>query len=381
MQTLLKYLTTTLLFAVFLPWTITAAEAQTLSTHSSLASYNTALPSTGISSNLEDFSTVGSNFSMSQTSGDAWNGFSVVASSAGSFGASGYCPQLNDPFGSFPTPCLDYNAFAPAVPGIVGAFSNAGAGSAQMVFTPIGKTIGFALDYVDWNDENGTTNVERSAIRVFLSNGATIDIAGPAVSTNASPGFLGMVVDSSLIDAGVHISSILWYGLEDELVGIYNVRTTQGIPVISVEKDSAAWDPVGTGKFSIPGNEIFYTISIENSGNDSTDSNSLFIVDNLPGDVEFWNGDIDDGGSETFPDVAPVGFEQVTGSGVTFNPATHLRYSTSSLAPSDFDDCVTIPLDSSYRSDIRYICINPSGALDHGSTSPQIDFVFRVRIK
>jgi len=355
------------------------ARAQDLVTYTSQSSYDSALPTTNIVSSLEDFSTVSTNSLVSQTTGDSWNGFSVLASGNSTFGTSGYCPSLNDSFFSFPTSCMDYTPHAPSNPGIVGAFATAVNGGGNLVFTPDADTIAFAFDHVDWNDLS-----ERSAVQVQLSNGTTVDITGPPFTLSYSPpGFMGFILSQSAIQSGLRISSILWYGLDSELVGIYNVRTSrfQNDTNVAVSKTSSIWDPGSAGLFHVPGTEVLYRVSIRNDGTGEVDEDSLLIVDSLPSEVEFWNGDIDDGGTNIYPDVAPVGFEIVAGSGVSFDPSTDLRYSTSSSPPASFGDCSTVSMDNSYRSDIRFICIRPTGTLGSGSPNPEVSFVLRARIK
>lgn len=354
-------------------------KAQDLNTYTSQASYDSALPTTNIVSTLEDFSAVSSNTLVSQTTGDIWNGFTVVASGNSTFGTSGYCPSLNDPYGSFPTSCMDYSPHAPSNPGIVGAFATAANGGGNLVFSPDADTIAFAFDHVDWNDGS-----ERSAVQVDLSDGSTIDITGPPFSPSFSPpGFMGFILNQNAIQSGVRISRIFWYGLGSELVGIYNVRTSrfQNNTNLSVSKTSSVWDPGSTGLFSVPGNEVLYRVTIRNDGTGELDGDSLLVIDSLPSEVEFWNGDIDDGGPNTYADVAPVGFAELAGSGVSFDPLTDLRYSTSTTPPSSFNDCSAISMDDSFRADIHFICIKPSGTLGAGSPSPEINFVLRARIK
>lgn len=353
--------------------------AQSLNIYTSQSSYDLALPTTNINSSLEDFSSISSNTLVSQTIGDTWTGFTVLASGNSTFGTSGYCPSLNDPYGSVPTACLDYSPFAPSNPGIVGAFATAINGGGNLVFTPSVDTIAFGLDYVDWNDGS-----ERSAVQVDLSDGTTIDIVGPPASASfPPPGFMGFVLTPTAVESGIRITRIFWYGLESELVGIYNVRTSrlQNDSNISVSKTSTIWDPGNTGAFRVPGTEILYRISVTNSGTGGLDGGSLMIVDHLPADVELWNGDIDAGGSNTYVDVAPVGFEEVAGSGVSFDPATDLRFSTDAIQPSSFSDCSAVAMDNDFRPDIRFVCIRPTGTLGSGSPNPELSFVLRARIK
>lgn len=360
-------------------YVFSSAKAQSLTTYNSQSSYDLALPTTNINSSLEDFSSVSTNTLVSQTTGDLWNGFTVLASGNSTFGTSGYCPSLNDPYGSFPTSCMDYTSFAPSNPGIVGAFATAFNGGGNLVFTPAADTIAFGFDYVDWNDGS-----ERSAVQVDLSDGTTINIIGPAASaTFPPPGFMGFILTPSAIESGLRITRIFWYGLESELVGIYNVRTSrlQNDSNISVSKTSTIWDPGNTGIFRVPGTEILYRITVTNSGTGGLDGSSLMIVDHLPSDVELWNGDIDAGGSNIYTEVAPVGFEEVAGSGVSFNPVTDLRFSTNITQPTSFNDCSTVAMDNDFRPDIRFVCIRPTGALGAGSPNPELSFVLRARVK
>lgn len=354
------------------------AKAQDLVTYTTQSSYDLALPTTNINSTIEDFSSVLSNTLVSQTTGDSWNGFSVLANGNSTFGTSGYCPGLSDSFG-FPTACMDYTPFAPSNPGIVGAFATVPNGGGNLTFTPNADTIAFGFDHVDWNDLS-----ERSAVQVDLSNGTTIDITGPTFSPSFSPpGFMGFILNPNAIQSGIRITRVFWYGLETELVGIYNVRTSrfQNDTNLSVSKTSTIWDPSNIGLFHVPGTEILYRLSIRNLGTGELDGDSLFVVDSLPTELEFWNGDIDDGGTNDYTDIAPVGFFEIAGSGVSFDPLIDLRYSTSTTQPSDFSDCSIVPMDNNFRSDIRFICIRPTGTLGSGSPNPEISFVLRARIK
>lgn len=357
----------------------TELRAQDLNTYTSQSGYDAALPTTNTNSTIEDFSTVAANTLVSQSTADVWNGFTVVASGNSTFGTSGYCPNLNDPFSSTPTACMDYSSFAPSVPGIVGAFGTIPNGGGNLIFTPDADTIAFAFNHVDWNDSS-----ERSAVQVDLSDGTTIDIVGPPFTSGFAPqGFMGFVLSPSAIQSGLRISRIFWYGLESELVGIFNVRTSrlQNDTNLSVTKTSSIWDPAGAGLFHVPGTEVLYRVTVRNDGTGELDSDSLLIVDSLPAEVEFWNGDIDDGGANSYADVAPVGFQEISGTGVFFDPSNDLRYSTAITQPTSFGDCSSISMDGSFRPDIRFVCIRPTGTLGYGSPTPEISFVLRARIK
>ena len=105
------------------------------------------------------------------------------------------------------------------------------------------------------------------------------------------------------------------------------------------------------------------------------------MVDSLPSEVEFWNGDIDEGGADNFVTFSSIGFEQTVGTGIIFNPATDLAFSTAAARPTSFDQCSFEALDGLFRPDILHVCLNPKGALPNGTPDPEIKFSFRARIK
>ena len=161
----------------------------------------------------------------------------------------------------------------------------------------------------------------------------------------------------------------------------YASTSVIGFGELAGNKVVEVWDPNNEGLYAIPGNEIIYTILVENTGTGPIDSGSIFLVDNLPAEIEFWNGDIDAGGANNFPVTAAVGFEQVSGTGVIFNPATDLGYSSAAAAPTDFSQCTFTPLDGTFRADFNYICFQPQGSLGNGTPTPKIAFSFRARLK
>lgn len=154
-----------------------------------------------------------------------------------------------------------------------------------------------------------------------------------------------------------------------------------GFGEMAANKTVAVWDPNNEGLYAVPGTEIFYTISMENTGTGPIDSGTIFLVDSLPPEIEFWNGDIDSGGPEVFPVTSAVGFQQIVGTGIIFNPATDLGYSTSAAKPTNFSQCTQIALDGTFRPDFTYVCFKPQGSLANGTPRPEIAFSFRARIK
>ena len=145
-------------------------------------------------------------------------------------------------------------------------------------------------------------------------------------------------------------------------------------PDLQADKSVSVWDPAALGLYALPGNDVIYTISVTNAGDGTTTSDSLVLIDVMPGDVEFYNGDIDDTGPET----DPVSFAQ-TGAGLTYSYATDVAYSNSATAPADFSACTYSP-SSGYDPNVTYICLNPGGSMAAGDPDPTFSFSFRARI-
>lgn len=152
-------------------------------------------------------------------------------------------------------------------------------------------------------------------------------------------------------------------------------------PELSAVKTVTMWDPNSEGIFAVPGNEVVYTLTVSNTGNQDVDTGSVELIDLMPLEVEFWNGDLEAGGPDVVPGNDPVGFMQSSGAGLTFNYNTDVRFATGATAPASFSACTSIPQDNSYRADITYICFNPKGVFAEGDPDPQFTVSFRARIK
>ena len=50
--------------------------------------------------------------------------------------------------------------------------------------------------------------------------------------------------------------------------------------------------------YAIPGPDVIYTIKTVNTGSGAVDADTIFLVDSIPPDVTFYNGDIDDCGHQ-----------------------------------------------------------------------------------
>ena len=130
------------------------------------------------------------------------------------------------------------------------------------------------------------------------------------------------------------------------------------------------------GLYAIPGNDVIYTISASNVGNGPVTEDTVVLIDAMPEEVEFYNGDIDDDG----PESNPVSFTQSTGAGLSFNYATDVGYSDSSDRPDGFNECSYTPV-AGYDASVTFICFNPKGTLVAGDPDPTFSVSFRARIQ
>jgi len=128
--------------------------------------------------------------------------------------------------------------------------------------------------------------------------------------------------------------------------------------------------------YAIPGSDVIYEIAVENTGSGAVDANSIFLVDRLPPEVTFFNGDIDDGGPQT--DV--VVFTD-SGSGLSFDPALNLGFSNAATAPASMAQCNYTPI-AGYDPDVNFICFAPAGTMSEGTITPSsFTLQFRAQLE
>ena len=128
--------------------------------------------------------------------------------------------------------------------------------------------------------------------------------------------------------------------------------------------------------YAVSGNDVTYTVSVSNTGNINTDTDTVVIFDQMPDAVEFFNDDLDGAGALTNDPIAVTD----AGSGLTFNYTTDVRFSNAATKPLTIADCTYIPI-VGYDPDVTYICIHPKGVLAQGDPDPSISFQYRARIK
>ena len=152
-------------------------------------------------------------------------------------------------------------------------------------------------------------------------------------------------------------------------------HATTGCSVnISAQKTIELWTSDDTYEYALPGNNVIYTLTATHESGPALDAESMFLVDVIPTELTFYNGDIDDDG----PELNPVKFAE-TNSGLTWDYATDVGYSDSSIKPTDMSECLYSPV-SGYDPAVRHICIQPSGSFLSGTPDPTFDVSFRMRI-
>jgi uncharacterized repeat protein (TIGR01451 family) len=158
-------------------------------------------------------------------------------------------------------------------------------------------------------------------------------------------------------------------------LGISDVAYDKVMPLLSALKTVSIVGTSGNERFAIPGNDVYYTLAVTNSGDGTVDAGALFLVDPIPADVEFYNGDIDGAG----PATGAVYFTQA-GAGLTFTLATDVAYSNAAAKPASFRDCTYAPA-VGYDANVRHVCLNPQGKMLAGDPDPTFSVQFRARIK
>lgn len=165
------------------------------------------------------------------------------------------------------------------------------------------------------------------------------------------------------------------YNPSGQQLGISDVTYDKVMPLLSALKTVSMVGTSGNARFAIPGNDVYYTLAVTNSGDGAVDTNSLFISDPIPADVEFYNGDIDGAG----PAAGAAYFTQ-SGAGLTFTLGTDVRYSNAVAKPANFAACSYTP-SAGYDPNVRHLCLNPKGKMLAGDPDPTFSVQFRARIK
>lgn len=201
-----------------------------------------------------------------------------------------------------------------------------------------------------------------------------VDIAHSGGDLN----FTGSLTTTMTVNVGDIISATttrktgtLTYDITSEFS--QNVTTVDANPAsLTVAKTVA---PLNAGDYDLPGNDVVYTFVVTNEGVGAVDADSIIIIDSLPPEIIFYNGDHDGPGPST--DV--VGFEESSTS-LTFNPSTDAFFSNGTNKPADLSECDYTPT-AGYDPNVKYVCFNPKGTMQGGDPNPVFNIRFRATIQ
>jgi uncharacterized repeat protein (TIGR01451 family) len=162
-----------------------------------------------------------------------------------------------------------------------------------------------------------------------------------------------------------------------QAISIHDILTCPRLlPNITASKTVSTYDPSNEGLYNIPGSEVVYTLSVSNSGDAATDSNSIFLKDSLPPELVFFNGDFNGAAAG----IDPIDFTKTNAPSLSFDYMTDLKFSDATSPPVSFSDCNYTPA-SGYDPQIKHVCFNPKGQFDYGDPEPNFSIQFRTLIK
>lgn len=147
--------------------------------------------------------------------------------------------------------------------------------------------------------------------------------------------------------------------------------TALGAADLTVQTSSAVFEPPSTDPLATPLNDVVLTTTISNVGTGSTDVDSIFAVVTIEPATSFYN-------AVTAAFGGVVGFTSQPGT-LTFTPATDLRFSNATSAPTALAQCTYTPA-AGYDPQVRHLCLNPKGVLPSGSPGGQFTVQLRARI-
>ena len=214
-----------------------------------------------------------------------------------------------------------------------------------------------------------------------ITSGSYIFATGIWSIGDVSNGNIETIEISARIDQGQNgnsITNITTAAIGDQIdltiIGDDLEETIQiGNPMLEATKSVSVFDPDNEGLYATPGNDVTYTILIKNTGNTTIDAGSIFFVDSLPNDLDFYNGDADGSG----PSSGNIYIIE-SGSGLTFNTGS-FGFSSSINLPATFLECDYTPV-GTYDVLVKHVCVKPSGTMNSGSSTSEFSINFRMMI-
>lgn len=264
-----------------------------------------------------------------------------------------------------------------------GSTTDDGSGGSTVFTTTItGLTPNTEYEYSAWfsNILTPATNRPDAAFE-FIVDGQVIATSDPIIETAD----VTWVRVGGLFDSGANTSvtvslrntSINPAGNDYLVDNARVIACARPMAELEGSKTVEVFDPLGEGLFALPGNDVTYTITISNIGDGEADDGSLFLIDELPPEVVFFNGDADGPGAG----LDPVNFAELVPTGLDpFVFADDVAFSDAVTPPADFASCNYTP-SGGYDPAVRFVCFNPKGMLQAGDPDPSFALSFRVRIR
>ncbi len=143
-----------------------------------------------------------------------------------------------------------------------------------------------------------------------------------------------------------------------------------GVAEISATKSVSLYDPDGLGGYMIPGSDVVYTFTLENTGNFPIDADSIVLIDKLPETVTFFGGNFDPAITDMGPLLVDLGTSGLT----CCANVGEVDYSNTTSGPAVYGYTPT----TSYDADTTYLKLTPGGEFEPNTT---VTISFRARIK
>lgn len=237
--------------------------------------------------------------------------------------------------------------------------------------------------YADMITVTGTTN--GTTVYPTLTNGVSNWVSGNiAVGDGQSPNdsadgtiwvTFNVPVDTVTIEYGNH--STAPNNPATQAIAIHDVTLCNPQAGIKISKSSTNYNDGTNPLFHLPATDVIYTLSVTNDKSATLTTDTVLVIDPLPSQLTFFNGDADGTG----PGSNAVIFTNAQ-SGLTFNYASDVRFSNIAATPTAFSQCTYNPT-TGYDPNVRHICVNPKGAMlgQTSTNTPGFTLQFRARIK
>ena len=281
---------------------------------------------------------------------------------------------------NFPTPTIPFTISKSATPSPLVL----GSGPHTVTYT-VTLTNPSAYDTViDGFEDALPSGVSFGAIDGSSDVTAANSTATPTNGDTGTVSFSGLTGTSYALAGGSSISLIYTTTVQDvagdyvnnasaiigsETVGPASSTVTVAAPELTVAKTVDVYDPASSGLYMIPGEDVVYTFTVENTGVFATHPDSILLVDDMPAEIEFYNGDFDPANSG----MGPFDFDPGA-SNLVCCSSGEVDYSQTSGPSPAYGYAPSLGYDGA----VTYIRFAPTGVLQPGE---QFTVSFRARIE